>query len=66
MRDDENVSPPEKKARRAFYPKLPDEVAWFDFLQKPRLEEQEEEGRRKNRDLAHFRNVVKTSISRAD
>ena len=32
MRDDENASTPKKKASRAFYPELPDEVAWFDSL----------------------------------
>jgi hypothetical protein len=47
MRDDENASTPKKKASRAFYPELPDEVAWFDSLfslQKARIEE---EGQRK-------------------
>ena len=29
--DDENASTPKKKASRAFYPELPDEIAWFDF-----------------------------------
>ncbi|HEV3209039.1 MAG TPA: hypothetical protein VGY91_02150 [Chthoniobacterales bacterium] len=43
MRDDENASTPKKKASRAFYPELPDEVAWFDSLfslQKARIEEE--------------------------
>ena len=50
MRDDENASTPKKKASRAFYPELPDEVAWFDSLfslQKARIEEEAEEGQRK-------------------
>ena len=47
MRDDENASSPKKKASRAFYPELPDEVAWFDSLyslRKARIEEEAEEG----------------------
>ena len=50
MRDDENASTPKKKASRAFYPELPDEVAWFDSLyslRKARIEEKAEEGQRK-------------------
>ena len=50
MRDDENASPPKKKAITAFCPELPDEVAWFDSLyslQKARIEEEAEDGRRK-------------------
>jgi hypothetical protein len=50
MRDDENASSPKKKVSRAFYPELPDEVAWFDSwysLQKTRIEEEAEEGQRK-------------------
>ena len=50
MRDDENASTPKKKASRAFYSELPDEVAWFDSLyslQKARIEEEAEEGQRK-------------------
>jgi hypothetical protein len=50
MRDNENASSAKRKARRAFYPKLPDEVARLDFLhslQKVRMEVEPEEGRRK-------------------
>ena len=34
IRDDENALSPKGKARRAFYPKLPDEDAWFDSSSK--------------------------------
>jgi hypothetical protein len=44
MRDDENASTPKKKASRAFYSELPDEV---DSLYKARIEEEAEEGQRK-------------------
>jgi hypothetical protein len=50
MRDDENASSPEGKASRAFYPELPEEVAWFDSLpslQKARIEEDPEDRRQK-------------------
>jgi hypothetical protein len=50
MRDDENRSSAKRKARRALYRKLPDEVARLESLyslQKARVEEEPEEGRRK-------------------
>ena len=50
MGDDENASSSKGKASRAFYPELPDEVAWFDplySLQKARIEDEAEEGQRK-------------------
>jgi hypothetical protein len=45
-----NASVPKKKATRAFYSELPDEVAWFDSLyslQKARIDEEAEEEQRK-------------------
>jgi hypothetical protein len=62
MRDDENASTPKKKASRAFYSELPDEVDSLYSLQKARIEEEAEEGAAKNRDLAHFRSVVKNHL----
>jgi hypothetical protein len=50
MKDDENASSTKGKARRAFYLKLPNEVARLESLyslQKARIEEEPEEGRRK-------------------
>jgi hypothetical protein len=51
MRDDENASSAKRRARRAFYPKLPDEVARpesLSSLKKARIEEKPEERRRKS------------------
>jgi hypothetical protein len=50
VKDNENASSAKGKARRAFYPKLPDEVtrlASLYSLEKARTEEEPEEGRRK-------------------
>jgi hypothetical protein len=48
MRDDENSTSQKGKPSRAFYPELPDEVAWLLYsLQKPRRGEEAEEGQRK-------------------
>ena len=47
MRDDENASTPKKKASRAFYSELPDEVDSLYSLQKARIEDEAEEGQRK-------------------
>ena len=55
--DDENASTPKKKASRAFYPELPDEIAWFDSLyslRKARIEEEAEEGSEKLRSGTFF------------
>jgi hypothetical protein len=51
MRDDENGSSGKRKARRTFYPKLPDEVARLESLyslKKARIKEKPEERRRKS------------------
>ena len=51
MRDDENGSSGKRKARRAFYPKLPDEVARLESLyslKRARIKEKPEERRRKS------------------
>jgi hypothetical protein len=51
MRDDENASSAKRKARRTFYPKLPDEVARLESLhslKKARIKEKPEERRRKS------------------
>ena len=50
MKDDKNASSTQGKARRASYPKLPNEVARLEslyFRRKARMEEEPEEGRRK-------------------
>jgi hypothetical protein len=61
MRDDKSASRPKKKGSRAFYPELRDEVAWFDSLFSAKVTHRGGSGggAAKNRDLAHFRNVVK-------
>jgi hypothetical protein len=50
MRNDENASSPNGKTSREFYPELSDEAAFWDSLyslEKTRMEEEAEEGRRK-------------------
>ena len=50
MKDDENASSTKGKARRALYPKRPNEVARLESLHSPhraRIKEEPEEGRRK-------------------
>src|ERR1700730_1950031 len=63
MRDDENASSPNGKTSREFHPELSDEVASWDSLyslEKTRMEEEAEEGRRKTEVWAHFGDVVKS------
>jgi hypothetical protein len=49
MRDDEIASSPDGKTSRELYPELCDEVAWDSLysLQKTRMEDEAEDGRRK-------------------
>ena len=50
MRDDEIASSPDGKTSREFYPEFSDEVASWDSLyslEKTRMEDEAEEGRRK-------------------
>jgi hypothetical protein len=50
MRDDEDASSPNGKTSREFHPELSDDVASWDSLyslEKTRMEEEAEEGRRK-------------------